>query len=97
LSRAAKLDHEILKFKLSRCHPQSQGPAQAGGNGVAQGDSTRSQLRPAHNNLAVIYISQMPPLVELARWHYQRRSTPASPPNRTEKMLDAKGAPANPQ
>ena len=26
----------------------------------------------AHRNLAVIYLTQQPPLVELARWHYQK-------------------------
>jgi len=46
LSRAARLDPRNPEIsKLSRRYAQSQGPAQAGGNGVAQGDSTRSQLR----------------------------------------------------
>jgi tetratricopeptide (TPR) repeat protein len=53
---------------------------------------------PAHNNLAVIYISQSPPLVELARWHYQKALDAGQPHNPDlEKMLDAKGVPANPQ
>jgi Flp pilus assembly protein TadD len=53
---------------------------------------------PAHNNLAVIYISQLPPLVELARWHYQKALDAGQPHNPDlEKALDAKGAPANPQ
>jgi Tfp pilus assembly protein PilF len=34
------------------------------------------QLQPnygsAHYNLAVVYLSQQPPMVELARWHYQK-------------------------
>jgi len=46
----------------------------------------------------VIYISQVPPLVELARWHYQKALDAGQPHNpNLEQMLDAKGAPANPQ
>jgi len=53
---------------------------------------------PAHNNLAVIYINQTPPLVELARWHYQKALDAGQPHNpELEKALDAKGAPASPQ
>ena len=53
---------------------------------------------PAHNNLAVIYINQQPPLVELARWHYQKALDLGQPHNPDlEKVLDAKAAPASPQ
>jgi len=43
----------------------------------------------AHINLAVIYVTQQPPLVELARWHYQKALAAGRPrsPN-LEKMLD---------
>jgi tetratricopeptide (TPR) repeat protein len=52
----------------------------------------------AHNNLAVIYISQQPPLVELARWHYQKALVAGQPHNPDlEKLLDEKDAPANSQ
>jgi Tfp pilus assembly protein PilF len=52
----------------------------------------------AHNNLAVIYVSQEPPMAELARWHYQRALEAGQPRNPDlEKMLAAKGAPVNPQ
>jgi len=45
----------------------------------------------AHNNLAVIYATQKPPLLELARWHYQRALSAGSPPNPDlEKWLNAK-------
>ncbi len=45
----------------------------------------------AHNNLAVIYVTQQPPLVELARWHYQKALDAGSPHNPDlEKMLEAK-------
>jgi Tfp pilus assembly protein PilF len=51
---------------------------------------------PAHNNLAVIYVSQTPPLVELARWHYQKALEAGQPHNPDlEKVLDAKGPPEN--
>jgi len=53
------------------------------------------QLNPgygsAHNNLAVIYVTQQPPLVELARWHYQKALAAGLPRNTNlEKMLDEK-------
>ncbi len=48
----------------------------------------------AHNNLAAIYISQDPPLLELARWHYQKALDAGQPHNtELEKALDSKGAP----
>jgi cytochrome c-type biogenesis protein CcmH/NrfG len=50
----------------------------------------------AHNNLAVIYINQEPPLVELARWHYQKALDAGQPRNPDlEKILADKGAPVN--
>ena len=60
------------------------------------------QLNPnygaAHNNLAVIYISQQPPLVELARWHYQKALDDGQPHNPDlEKLLEERGAPVKPQ
>ncbi len=50
----------------------------------------------AHNNLAVIYATQDPPLIELARWHYQRALKAGQPHNADlEKMFEQKaGAPA---
>lgn len=51
----------------------------------------------AHNNLAVIYLTQQPPMVELARWHYEKALADGQPRNPAlEKMLNEKGAPANP-
>ena len=45
----------------------------------------------AHNNLAVIYLNQNPPMVELARWHYQRALTAGHPRNpELEKALETK-------
>jgi tetratricopeptide (TPR) repeat protein len=50
----------------------------------------------AHNNLAVIYLTQQPPMVELARWHYEKALAAGQPRNPTlEKMLTDKGAPVS--
>lgn len=50
------------------------------------------QLQPnyagAHHNLAVIYATQNPPFLELARWHYQRALSLGHPKNpELEKIL----------
>jgi len=43
----------------------------------------------AHVNLAFVYLLQKPPLVELARWHYQKALAAHSPRNaKLEKMLE---------
>jgi Flp pilus assembly protein TadD len=52
------------------------------------------QLQPndadAHRNLAVIYLTQKPPRVEMARWHYQKAVANGSPPSTNlERDLDA--------
>jgi Flp pilus assembly protein TadD len=50
----------------------------------------------AHNNLAVIYLTQQPPMVELARWHYEKALAAGQPHNTAlEKMLAEKGAPVS--
>ncbi|HOX56074.1 MAG TPA: tetratricopeptide repeat protein [Candidatus Paceibacterota bacterium] len=44
----------------------------------------------AHHNLAVEYISQKPPMVELARWHYQKALDNGHPRNPDlEKIIEA--------
>lgn len=53
----------------------------------------------AHNNLAVIYLTQNPPQVELARWHYQKALAAGQSRNaELESLLDqsAQPAPAKP-
>jgi tetratricopeptide (TPR) repeat protein len=48
----------------------------------------------AHNNLAVVYITQDPPSPSLARWHYQKAIENGQPRNPDlEKLLAEKGAP----
>ncbi len=49
----------------------------------------------AHNNLAVIYATQEPPSVELARWHYQRALDAGNPKHpELEKLFEKKAATA---
>jgi len=98
LSRAAKLDPrnpEIQNYLgVTLGHKGLRAQAETALRKAIQLDPNYG---PAHNNLAVIYISQQPPLVELARWHYQKALDAGQPRNPDlEKMLDAKGAPANP-
>ena len=99
LSRAAKLDPrnpEIENYLgVTLGHKGLRAQAETALRKAVQLDPNYG---PAHNNLAVIYISQLPPLVELARWHYQKALDAGQPRNPVlEKMLDAKGAPASPQ
>ncbi|MFM2081755.1 MAG: repeat containing protein [Verrucomicrobiota bacterium] len=50
------------------------------------------QYGSAHNNLAVIYLTQNPPQIELARWHYQKALAAGQPRNADlEKMMDDAG------
>jgi len=51
------------------------------------------QLQPgygnAHHNLAIIYTTQKPPFIELARWHYQKSISAGHPRNPDlEKAID---------
>jgi len=94
LSRAAKLDPqnpEIQNFLgVTLSHKGMRGPAESALRRAIQIDPRYGD---AHNNLAVIYASQQPPLVELARWHYQKALAAGHPHNaELEKMLDQKSA-----
>jgi tetratricopeptide (TPR) repeat protein len=45
----------------------------------------------AHNNLAVVYATQTPPAIALARWHYQKALAAGHPRNpELEKLLEEK-------
>jgi Tfp pilus assembly protein PilF len=45
----------------------------------------------AQNNLAVFYLTQQPPSVELARWHYDKAIAAGFPHNpEMEKLLEEK-------
>jgi len=55
------------------------------------------QLQPnyasAHYNLAVVYLSQQPPMIELARWHYQKAlATGQTPSPDFEKTLESRAS-----
>jgi tetratricopeptide (TPR) repeat protein len=92
LSHAAKLDPQDAQIQnflgLSLSEKGLRGPAETALRKAIQLDPGYAN---AHNNLAVIYLTQQPPLVELARWHYQKALAAGNPRNpELEKMLDAK-------
>jgi tetratricopeptide (TPR) repeat protein len=91
LSRAAKLDPQDAQIQnflgLALSEKGLRGPAETALRRAIQLDPSYAN---AHNNLAVVYITQQPPLVELARWHYQKALAGGHPHNpELEKMLDA--------
>jgi tetratricopeptide (TPR) repeat protein len=98
LGRAAKLDPQNPEIQnylgLTLAHKGLRAQAETAFRMAIQMDPNYGD---AHNNLAVIYISQQPPLVELARWHYQKALDAGQPRNPDlEKMIAAGGAPVNP-
>ena len=70
--------------------------SEKGQRGPAEAALRRAiQLQPdhavAHNNLAVVYATQTPPSLALARWHYQKARAAGHPRNAPlEKMLEQK-------
>jgi len=47
----------------------------------------------AHKNLAIIYLSTVPPMVEMARWHYEKALVAGIQPNpQIEQMLNTTSA-----
>ena len=97
LSRAATIDPEnpeiqnYLGVTLSHKGLRAQGET-----ALRKAIQINPAYAPAHNNLAVIYLSQDPPLPQLARWHYQKALDAGQPHNPDlEKMLADKGAPLN--
>jgi Flp pilus assembly protein TadD len=97
LSRAAKLDPQSPDIE----NYLGVTLAQKGLRTQAETALRRAvQLDPhygaAHNNLAVIYLTQQPPMVELARWHYQKALAAGQPRNPDlEKMLAEKATPVS--
>ena len=95
-NHAAKLDPQDAQIEnflgLALSEKGMRGPAEAALRRAIQIDPGCAD---AHNNLAVAYISQQPPLVELARWHYQKALAAGHPINpELEKMIEeAKPAP----
>ena len=99
LSRAAKLDPQNPEIEnylgVTLSHKGLRVQAETALRKAIQLDPNYAA---AHNNLAVIYLSEQPPLVQLARWHYQKALDAGQPHNPDlEKALDAAGAPPAPQ
>ena len=91
LSRAAVLtpeDPQVQNFLgLTLCQKGQRTAAEAALRKAVQIDPNYAS---AHNNLAVIYLTQSPPQVELARWHYQKALAVGKLPNpELEKLLEA--------
>ena len=92
LGRAAKLDPQDAQTQnflgLALSEKGLRGPAETA---LRKAIQLNPGYANAHNNLAVVYITQQPPLVELARWHYQKALAAGQPHNlELEKLLDAK-------
>jgi Flp pilus assembly protein TadD len=91
LSRAAQLNPQNPKIQnflgLTLGEKGLRGPAETAFRKAIQFDPGFAE---AHLNLAVVYLSQDPPLIELARWHYQKALAAGHPPSPdVEKMLDS--------
>ena len=94
LSRAAKINPNSAEIQnclgVTLNHQGLRGPAETAFRKAIQ---LAPADRNAHNNLAVLYAVQTPPLVELARWHYQKALAAGQPKNRDlEKILEPKAA-----
>ncbi|MEY2429686.1 MAG: hypothetical protein QOJ40_2571 [Verrucomicrobiota bacterium] len=92
LSRGAGLDPQDAQIQnflgMSLCEKGLRGP---GETALRKAIQLQPGYAEAHNNLAVVYITQQPPAVELARWHYQKALAGGHPHNPDlEKMLNAK-------
>ena len=91
LSKAAKLEPENAVFQnllgLTLSEKGQRGPAETA---LRKAIQLQPGYGDAHANLAVVYITQHPPLVELARWHYQKALAAGNRPNAfLEKMLNS--------
>ena len=97
LGRAAKLDPRDAQIQnflgLALSEKGLRGPAETALRKAVQLDPSYAN---AHHNLAVVYVTQQPPLVELARWHYQKALAAGLSRNpNLEKMIEAKQAAAS--
>jgi tetratricopeptide (TPR) repeat protein len=94
LSRAAKLDPQNAEIQnylgVALSHKGLRVQAETALRKAIQIDP---KYAAAQNNLAVIYLSQQPPLVQLARWHYQKALDAGQPRNPDlEKAMDEAAA-----
>src|SRR6185369_2900864 len=89
LSRAAKIDPQNAEVQnylgLALSQKGLRVPAETA---LRKAIQLQPNYGSAHNNLAVIYATQQPPSLELARWHYQRALDAGFPHNADlEKLL----------
>lgn len=94
LSRAAQLDPENPEIQnylgVTLSH---RGQRTAAETALRRALQLQPGYTAAHNNLAVIYATQNPPAVALARWHYQKALAGGHPKNpELEKLFDQKEA-----
>ncbi len=92
LSHAAQSDpqdYEIQNFLgLALTQKGQRGPAEAA---FRKAVLLQPNYGEPHKNLALYYLAQQPPLVELARWHYQKALAAGLPHNaQIEQLLEAK-------
>ncbi|HVV02281.1 MAG TPA: tetratricopeptide repeat protein [Verrucomicrobiae bacterium] len=82
LSRAASLDPQSAEIQnwlgLALSEKGMRGPAETA---LRKAIQLQPAYADAHANLAVIYVTQTPPLTELARWHYQKALDAGAPHN----------------
>lgn len=94
LSRAAKFNPQSAEIQnylgVTLSHKGLRGPAETA---LRKAITLDPGYGAAHNNLAVIYMTQSPPSIELARWHYQKALAAGHPKNEElEKSLNEKAA-----
>lgn len=89
LSRAAKLDPQNAEIQNYLGVTLSQkGLREPAETALRKAIEINPDYASAHNNLAVIYLSEKPPLVALARWHYNKALASGLPRNpELERML----------
>ncbi len=94
LSRASKLNPKNAEtFNYLGLALSHQGMRAAAETALRKALELQPGYGSAHHNLAVIYLSQQPPSVELARWHYQKALAAGHPRNADlEKTLELRAA-----
>jgi tetratricopeptide (TPR) repeat protein len=97
LSRSAQLDpknpetENYLGITLSQ-----QGQREAAETALRRAVTLNPKYADAHHNLAVVYATQQPPFIELAKFHYNKALSLGQPPNPDlEKRLEG-GSPVAP-
>jgi Flp pilus assembly protein TadD len=97
LSQAAQINPQNAKVQnflgLTLSEKGMRGPAETAFRKAIQFDPDFAQ---AHMNLAVVYITQTPPLAELAKWHYQKAISAGAPPKPDLEKLINGGKTAEP-